>query len=239
MANEEIEDTPINAEPTKGFFVDMITRDISLEQAVLDLVDNSVDGAKLHRGDGDRPLEGFEVSISISGVRFRIVDNCGGFSRETARDYAFRFGRPPGREKLEYSLGRFGIGMKRALFKFGDHFIVESSTDADAWGIDIDVPIWQDDPGWTFPWAEVSAAAAVSADKPGTDITVDRLKPEVAARFGTPQFATAIENVIKAKHRQFISEGLAISVNGRHLVATSLSLLIADRLPTGCRYVHV
>jgi hypothetical protein len=233
MPTEEVKDTPINAEPTKGFFVDMITRDISLEQAVLDLVDNSVDGAKLHRGVGERPLEGFEVAITISGVRFRIVDNCGGFSKETARDYAFRFGRPPGREKLEYSLGRFGIGMKRALFKFGEHFTVEASTEAESWGINIDVPAWQDDPGWTFPWAEVSVEAAVSVDNPGTDITVDRLKPEVSARFGTAQFVTAIENVIKAKHRQFISEGLAISVNGRHLVATSLSLLIADRLQPG------
>ncbi len=32
-------DLPIDAEPTKQFFVDMITRDIQLEQAVLDLVD--------------------------------------------------------------------------------------------------------------------------------------------------------------------------------------------------------
>ncbi len=68
MPTDEVKDTPINAEPTKGFFVDMITRDISLEQAVLDLVDNSVDGAKLHRGVGERPLEGFEVAITKIGL---------------------------------------------------------------------------------------------------------------------------------------------------------------------------
>ena len=36
----------INAMPTKRFFVDMFVRDIPLEQAVLDLVDNCIDGAK-------------------------------------------------------------------------------------------------------------------------------------------------------------------------------------------------
>jgi hypothetical protein len=43
---DAIEKQLISAEPTKSFFVDMLTRDIALEQAILDLVDNSVDGAK-------------------------------------------------------------------------------------------------------------------------------------------------------------------------------------------------
>ena len=49
MAPEDLQDKPINAHPTKAFFVDMITRDIALEQAVLDLVDNSVDAASRDR----------------------------------------------------------------------------------------------------------------------------------------------------------------------------------------------
>ena len=35
-----------NADPTKDFFIHMLTRDIPLERAIIDLVDNSVDGAK-------------------------------------------------------------------------------------------------------------------------------------------------------------------------------------------------
>ena len=33
-----------NAYPKKKFFVDMFTRDISLEDCLLDLIDNSIDG---------------------------------------------------------------------------------------------------------------------------------------------------------------------------------------------------
>ncbi|MEL6260324.1 MAG: hypothetical protein AAFR12_04585 [Cyanobacteria bacterium J06626_6] len=34
----------INAAPTKTFFVDMLTRDIDLKDAILDLLDNCIDG---------------------------------------------------------------------------------------------------------------------------------------------------------------------------------------------------
>jgi hypothetical protein len=46
MANTIDVETEIDAEPTKAFFIDMLTRDIPLDQAILDLVDNCVDGAK-------------------------------------------------------------------------------------------------------------------------------------------------------------------------------------------------
>ena len=35
----------IDASPTKAFFIDNLTRDLTLEDAILDLIDNSVDAA--------------------------------------------------------------------------------------------------------------------------------------------------------------------------------------------------
>ena len=40
-----------NAEPTKEFFISMLVRDINLKDAIGDLVDNCIDGAKNLRGD--------------------------------------------------------------------------------------------------------------------------------------------------------------------------------------------
>ena len=37
-----------NAHPTKDFFVKMITKDIALEDCLLDLIDNCIDGARRH-----------------------------------------------------------------------------------------------------------------------------------------------------------------------------------------------
>ncbi len=39
----------VDASPTKEFFIYMLTRDIDLEPAIVELVDNSIDGAKKMR----------------------------------------------------------------------------------------------------------------------------------------------------------------------------------------------
>jgi DNA topoisomerase VI subunit B len=142
-------DSQISAAPTKAFFIDMLTRDISLEQAVLDLVDNSVDGARRFGAFADR-----SVRISFNDSRFRILDNCGGFGRAAARDYAFRFGRPLEAVETPNSIGQFGIGMKRVLFKFGRRFRVRSATADEQWAIDVDVERWERTEDWHFAWAE-------------------------------------------------------------------------------------
>ena len=172
MADEEQE---INAEPTKSFFVDMLVRDIALEQAILDLLDNCVDGAKrLSEGSGD--FTDKNIRIAFSSDEFAIWDNCGGFSRSIARDYAFRFGRAAGARSTPHSIGQFGVGMKRALFKFGKWFRVDSATADEQWAVEVDVPVWELEDGWTFPWADTDSVN-VSSDKPGTNIVVKKLRP--------------------------------------------------------------
>lgn len=231
MAGNTAEPDQINAAPTKAFFVEMLVRDIALEQAVLDLVDNSIDGAKRMNG-GD--FKGRKVEIEFGADKFRILDNCGGFGRKLARDYAFRFGRPAGTPATPGSIGQFGVGMKRALFKFGRHFVVRSATSEETWAVDVDVDQWEADPDdWHFKWAEFGNADEISKRKPGTDIIVDHLRPEVAARFATVQFINDISGLIKSKHRQFIANGLSISVNDSHLDATSLYMLVANGLQPG------
>lgn len=72
-----------DANPTKAFFVRMITRDISLEDCIFDLIDNSIDGA--WELAGGRPmnlnskidLNPYEIRIDINDSSFSIQDNCG------------------------------------------------------------------------------------------------------------------------------------------------------------------
>jgi len=231
MAKKPTDATQIDAAPTKSFFVDMLTKDIPLEQAVLDLVDNSVDGAKRMN---QKSLDGRTVNITISNSQFRILDNCGGFNKETARNYAFRFGRPPGTPATPHSIGQFGVGMKRALFKFGNRFIVRSATSDEEWAVDVNVTDWVlDTNNWHFSWSNFGTNQDVSDVNPGTDIVVLKLRDEVATRFGTQQFENSIIGLIKSKHRQFIAGGLSISVNDKHIDATDLYLLAEDELHPG------
>jgi len=221
-----------SVEPTREFFVEMLTRDIPLEQAILDLVDNSVDGAKKLAAAGGN-FANHSVSLEISGDRFRIFDTCGGFGREAAINYAFRFGRPEGAPRTPGSIGQFGVGMKRALFKFGEHFVVRSATPDEEWAVALDVPDWLANGDWHFPWVDFGEGHEISRAKPGTEILVDRLRPDVSARFATTNFANFVTELIRSKHRQFVSQGLSISVNGIHIDATDLTLAIQDQLKPG------
>src|SRR4051812_10996539 len=116
-ADEPLDPLKVNAKPTKDFFISMLVRDIELFPAIADLIDNSLDGARSLRGSSR--FDGLRVDVTVEPERFVIHDNCGGISVTTARDYAFRFGRPEGFTPIAHSIGQFGVGMKRALFKLG------------------------------------------------------------------------------------------------------------------------
>ncbi|TRW98583.1 hypothetical protein EKO24_006980 [Candidatus Methylobacter oryzae] len=77
----------VKALPTKEFFMSMLTRDIATDRAILDLIDNSIDASQSNSKSDSR------VSITINGNEFGIRDNAGGLDLETAKEYAFRFGR--------------------------------------------------------------------------------------------------------------------------------------------------
>ena len=98
----------IKGDPTKQFFIDMITRDISIEDAIVDLLDNSIDGANRTSKSKNLPdFSTFTINIVASEDRFEIFDNCGGFSLEAATTYAFRMGKPEDiTSEINNSVGR-------------------------------------------------------------------------------------------------------------------------------------
>ena len=131
----------INATPTKELFIDMLTRDIALVPAIIDLVDNCADGAK--KIAGDKPLKDYWARLTINKQEFVIADNCAGITIDTARNYAFRFGRAEGAPSVKHSVGQFGVGMKRALFKLGSAFRVDSRAEYTSFTLNVDVRTWQ------------------------------------------------------------------------------------------------
>lgn len=128
--------------------------------------------------------------------------------------------------------------MKRALFKFGRFFEVHSATPDDEWAVQVDVDLWEQTSDWHFAWAEAPRERDVGRENPGTIVVVERLRPEVSARFNTNNFENTIISLIKSKHRQFIASGLEVTVNGTHLDATNIYLLVGDRIKPGVDTLH-
>jgi hypothetical protein len=212
-----------NAEPAKEFFIDMITKDISLEDCILDLVDNSIDGARRSTGEGhaNAELSGFHVDLQIGGDKFLIRDNCGGIPLELARDYAFRFGRPASRPRQEspHSIGLYGIGMKRAMFKIGNSIRITSTTNESGFLTEIDVAEWAASQRWEFQLEEVAGSS-----QPGTQIEI---QPHdiVAAQFVDPFFANNLAATLARDYFFFLQKGLSVKVNGAQVQTEVPSLL--------------
>ncbi len=228
----------INASPTKEFFIYMLTRDLKLERAILDLVDNCVDGARRVRPNGD--FNGLWIRVELDDVHFRIADNCGGIPVGIARNYAFRFGRPKDAPVTPGSVGQFGVGMKRTFFKLGRHFTVHSTTATSRFDIDIDVEQWKsaEDPKadeWHFEFRNVEeGVVGVSPDEVGTRIEISELYDGVADTLGLESFETRLKQEISVAHALSMERGLAISVNTIPLSHEPARLFVSDILKPAC-----
>lgn len=204
---------PISARPVKRFFVDMLTRDILVEDAILDLLDNCVDGILRSRPnkDGETPYDGFWANITVNKNFFEIKDNCGGIPWEE-HDKAFRMGRPfiSNKGKAKTSVGVYGIGMKRAIFKMGNDAIVWTQNKNDNYVVPIT-------PDWIKTedlWDLNVLPSPERMEKDGTTITIKKLNAGISERFAAESFADSLLDKIENHYAMILRKGFAVTVNG-------------------------
>lgn len=227
---------PVDAAPVKSFFVHMLTRDIRLEDAILDLLDNCVDGILRNRkrkeaSSTKKPYDGFWAEIEFKNDSFTISDNCGGIPWNL-HDYAFRMGprsdRPPG---ASGSIGVYGIGMKRAIFKMGKRCLISTQNLKDAYDVEID-PDWTNDEGkWKIP----VAPAVKRQPYDGTTIYISDLHDGIAKRFGedAQAFQGDLETMIATQYVSIIDKGFRVKVNDRIVKPRPIHLVFDKKTPKG------
>lgn len=229
MRKDEIGPNDLDVMPTKALFVDMLTRDIPVDRAVIDLIDNSVDGARRLRGDAD--LTGLQVRVELNRTLFEISDNCGGMSIDHAKNFAFRFGRVKEMAPTPSSVGQFGVGMKRALFRFGTKFEVSSKTQTESFVVDVDVNEWKnEETPWTFVFRETARDLNIPLDETGTTIKVTELHENVADAFGDQRYRIALSRQIESAQQHYLDKGLQIVFDGRTLITTPWTLFESNTL---------
>lgn len=228
----------VHGEPTKEFFISMLVRDIGLIPAIIDLVDNSVDGARRLRPstpvavDDASRFTGLFVSLRIGADGFEISDNCGGISWDVAQNYAFRFGRPTDAPATPGSIGQFGIGMKRALFKLGRVFAVNSRTAEEDFVLRVNVDEWSRTPSWDFHDVEYHQRSHPETEI-GTAISVSELHGSVSEAFSLRRFESELSDELSIRHQASMNQGLGLSLNGIPVDVDVLTLLSSDRLKPG------
>jgi hypothetical protein len=223
--------------PTKQFFVSMLTRDISLADAILDLVDNCLDGALRLANGGDVDYSKHFVKIKLTQEFFAIEDNCGGIPRDVAKNYAFKMGRETDddRDSKDETIGMYGVGMKRAIFKMGREAKVRTLCDDDAFEVPISSE-WLDNKDWD-PLPMMDADAAEKLPEPGTHIQVGSLYPGVVRHFTNDAFKNELRTALSEHFTMFLQRGLSISVNDDPVEAVHVEVLVSDSAEGPAPYV--
>ncbi len=228
-----VEISKADATASRAFFVRMLTRDISLEDCILDLLDNSVDSAWKNLGAKRLSLTSgpdfskVSIDIDFDVDSFSIRDNGGGMTLVSAEKYAFTFGRKDEdpEDTGEFSIGVYGIGLKRAVFKIGTNIWVHStytqSGKRNSFVVPIDVNSWVKQKGnnWDFP-----IESSGHMDNDGLSIEVTGLTDLARASFQDPEFEPRLRATVARDYALHLHRGLKVKVNGVPVMGEKFTL---------------
>jgi hypothetical protein len=233
MENQaHIDPNIVHADPAKSFFVSMLIKDITLRDAIGDLVDNAVDAIKA-RATGLPDLKGFHVKIKTDKNSFTITDNGYGMEVDVARNTAFNFGKSDQHKLIDNSIGQFGIGMKRAFFKLGNHIHVKSISATSEFELTIDVNEWLKSPKkWEFEFDTGTLKEGITNDKSktGLDIKITNLSTDSKTSFIDRTFIDMLQKEIALEHMININKGLKITIDDYELKAIQITLINDDSI---------
>ena len=226
----------VDASPTKAFFIESLTRDLTLEDAILDLVDNSIDGAiqtqaldvsaSLLRSPPTPHSQKVDIDITITSESIRISDSAGGIDPNLIADDVFRLGRPPARGSS--TLGVYGIGLKRAVFKMGRRISVSSWHPKGAFEVQY-TPEWlDDDTNWTLP-----VKLLPNRERYGTTIQVEELYPEISMRVSGSELLNKLRDSLSETYSLFLQRLASVSLNDIEISARDIPLGKSDDITPG------
>jgi len=213
-----------NASPEKRLFISLLTRDISLIAAFLDLIDNSVNAAVESASERLRSAEGYQqvfddadvrpsigVNLKLGQNSVEIRDTAGGISAAMAERHVFKFGRSDDDADTRDRLSVYGIGLKRAIFKLGRHIRIQSEHPEGGFDLRLDVNKWASDTKqpWTFPITKRNPAPP---EKCGTRIVVSDLYDDVLRRIGDGVFAGQLRDAISRTYAFYMAKFATISL---------------------------
>ena len=231
----------VNASPTKAFFINSLTRDLTLEDAILDLVDNSIDGAiqtqaldvsaSLLHNPPESQSRRVDISIAITSDSVCISDAAGGIDPDLIADDVFRLGRPP--SEGTSTLGVYGIGLKRAVFKMGRRISVSSWHPKGAFEVQY-TPEWlNDDTNWTLPIKPLP-----EREPYGTTITVEELYPEISMRLSDPELLRKLHDSLSETYSLFLQRLVTVRLNGNEITARDVQLGQSDKITPAVAELH-
>lgn len=217
MPSENL-DKPINFSPRKSFFLKTFIKDIDLTDAILDLIDNSID-SHIEKNIVDKR----DVKLILSRDNFVIEDNCGGIKKDRIYDDVFRFGKKS--EDIRETIGVFGVGLKRSIFKMGKDILIESDDGEYFFTVHIDENWLNDEDKWNLPSFEFDGP---TKGTPLLRITIRDLFSGIADELGNQVFINNLITKIKRTYPILINRRVNIVVNEYLIKPEEFKLLYGE-----------
>lgn len=138
---------------------------------------------------------------------------------DVLKDQVFRFGSKV--DKLHNpTLGMYGIGLKRSIFKIGDDITLETHDGINYSLMKLNVPTWEDETkAWDIPFETETSNLTTN---PYTHISILNLHSEIKSQFKSDVFINDLIETIAKTYCLIIKENIDIILNGIRIVPYDL-----------------
>jgi hypothetical protein len=230
-----VDTVPADASPEKRLFVYLITRDISLADALLDLIDNSINAAlqplAAHLNTADdyqQFLAGTDlkpqirIDLTVGSARILVRDTAPGISLAAAQNDVFRFGRAATGGHASDRLSVYGIGLKRAMFKCGNKINMVSEHREGGFELKLNARAWERlaQNQWKFDITPRRPATKGF----GTQILITELHDDVVRRVEDGLFVGQLRDRITRTYSFFIGRVVTIFLNDQEVERESFEI---------------
>jgi Histidine kinase-, DNA gyrase B-, and HSP90-like ATPase len=224
------------ASPEKRLFISLLTRDIPLIDAFLDLIDNSINSAMAGIADKLKDAESYatvlsepvkgklpKIELKISEDRVEISDNSTGISLSAAKNHVFKFGRGAGTGDKNDRLSVYGVGLKRAIFKIGNRIKIESDHIEAGFDMNLNVEKWEQDK--RQPWViDINPRNKAQAGSTYTKIEIKDLYADVKRRINDGVFVGELRDKIQQAYAFFIDQVVEVFINDEKIAKPDFTM---------------
>lgn len=196
----------------EGFLLETLTRDISPNEALFDLIDNAIDAArnsmpstaKVDTHGLPKDYSDFSVAVRITDNQVAVSDDCDGFHRTVLRDDAFILGK---RSSHKQGVGHFGLGMKRALLALGKTYALSTNRG------DFSATVRFNSANLSMRDERLTATLRTPRPATRTTFVITELQPSAAHFFSGDTGEVSLD--LSRRYGHFIKKGLRLTLNGR------------------------
>lgn len=135
------------------------------------------------------------------------------------------------------TVGIYGIGMKRAIFKIGKSAVVFTRNNKSLYKVTIPEDWANDEDEWDFPMENLDSTDLLVDG--GTKIDISNINPRIAETWGTEDkldvFVNGLIKSIQQSYSFIIQKGFEIEINGQRIAPLPIKLLLDDKDTTSIK----